>query len=101
MSLKDYFTWRKSDPLTPEEERRKVLEKEKQIATRKKEPWVAVLDTNVDPKNIRNGFFELDWNNEFIECLLDAGYTGETSEEIVEKWFKGVARQILAEEIKS
>ena len=97
MSLKDYFTWRKSDPLTPEEERRQVLEKEKRLATQQKKPWVAVLETSVDPKNISNGFFELDWNDEFIEMLVDHGYIGSTQEEIVEKWFKGVARQILAE----
>jgi len=101
MSIKDYFTWRKSDPLTPEEERRKILEAEKKEATRKKKPWVAVLDTSVDPKNVTNGFFELDWNNEFVEMLVDHGYIGSTQEEIVEKWFKSVARQILAEGIES
>ena len=59
--------------LSPEEERRAVLAKEKEEATKKGEPWVGVLDTKVNPENIRNGFFELDWNNEFIEQLLDAG----------------------------
>ena len=48
---------------TSEETRRAALEKEKQEATKKGEPWVAVLDTQVNPDNIRNGFFELDWNN--------------------------------------
>ena len=38
----------------------------KEIATEKKEPWVAVLDTHVNPDNIRNGFFELDWNEYFV-----------------------------------
>ena len=52
--------------LTAEEERRAVLAKEKEEATKNKQPWVGVLDTKVNPENIRNGFFELDWNNEFI-----------------------------------
>ena len=81
--------------LTAEEERRAVLAKENEEATKNKQPWVAVLDTKVNPENIRNGFFELDWNNEFIEQLLDAGYSGETNEQIVDSWFKTIARQVL------
>ena len=60
-----------------------------------------MLDTQVNPDNIRNGFFELDWNNEFIEQLLDAGYSGESNEEIVDKWFKSVIIQMLEEEGQS
>ena len=83
---------------TPEEQRRAILQKEKDQATKRKEPWVAVLDTQINPDNIRHGFFELDWNNEFIEQLLDAGYKGETNEQIVDSWFKTIARQILEDE---
>ena len=83
---------------TAEEERRLVLAKEKEQATKNGEPWVGVLDTKVNPENIRNGFFELDWNNEFIEQLLDAGYKGETNEQIVDAWFKTIARNILEEQ---
>ena len=83
--------------LSAEEERRAVLAKEKEQASKKGEPWVGVLDTKVNPDNIKNGFFELDWNNEFIEQLLDAGYTGETNEQIVDAWFKTIARQVLEE----
>jgi len=83
---------------TAEDVRRETLEQEKEQATKKGEPWVAVLDTQVNPENIRNGFFELDWNNEFIERLLDAGYKGETNEEIVDAWFRTIVTQMLAEE---
>ena len=75
-----------------------ALMKEKEEATKKGEPWVAVLDTKINEDNIRNGFFELDWNNEFIEKLLDAGYKGETNEQIVDGWFKTIASNILKEE---
>ena len=84
--------------LSPEEERKAVMAKEKEEATAKGEPWVGVLDTKVNPDNIRNGFFELDWNNEFVEKLMDAGYNGETAEEVVDGWFKTIARQILEDE---
>jgi len=86
---------------TPEDIRRAALEEEKAQATKKGEPWVAVLDTQVNPDNIRNGFFELDWNNEFIEQLLDAGYKGETNEQIVDQWFQSLVRQMLGEEGQS
>ena len=88
----------KSVEKTQEEVRREALEAEKEAATKAGEPWVAVLDTQINPENIRNGFFELDWNNEFIEQLLDAGYQGESPEEIVDAWFKTLARQMLEED---
>ena len=83
---------------TNEDKRRAILAKEKEEATAKGEAWVAVLDTQVNPENIRNGFFEIDWNNQFIEELLDAGYSGETNEEIVDQWFRTVVAQMLEEE---
>ena len=83
---------------TPEETRRKALEAEKELATKNGEAWVAVLDTQVNPDNIKNGFFELDWNNEFIEELLDAGYKGESNEQIVDSWFRSIVVQMLEEE---
>lgn len=83
---------------TTEEKRRDILAKEKAEATKAGKPWVAVLDTQINPENIKNGFFELDWNNEFIEELIDAGYSGETNEEIVDAWFRTIAMQILGEQ---
>ena len=83
---------------TTEDIRRDALESEKEAATKAGEAWVAVLDTQVNKDNIRNGFFELDWNNEFIEQLLDAGYSGETNEQIVDAWFKTIVSQMLEEE---
>ena len=86
---------------TSEELRREALEADKEAATKAGEPWVAVLDTQVNPDNIKNGFFELDWNNEFIERLLDAGYKGETNEQIVDSWFRTIVYQMLEEEGQS
>ena len=71
----------------------------KDRATAKGEPWVAVLDTKVNPDNIRNGFFELDWNEEFVVQLKQAGYgfDGDPDEEIVDRWFRDLALNMLAE----
>ena len=94
------FMKKKEQPVekTAEELRREALAKEKELATAEGKGWVAVLDTKVNPDNIRNGFFELDWNNEFIEELLDAGYSGESQEQIVDAWFKTIIGQMLEEE---
>lgn len=66
----------------------------KELATEKKESYIAVLDTKVNKDNVRNGFFELDWNEYFIVELRLAGYQGETEEEIVDKWFQDLCRNI-------
>ncbi len=72
----------------------------KERATKRKEPWVSVLDTHVNKENVRNGFFELDWNEYFIVQLKQAGYgyDGDPEEEIVDRWFRDLARNLLAEE---
>lgn len=69
----------------------------KELATEKKEPWVAVLDTHVNKDNIRNGFFELDWNEYFVLQLKEAGYQGDTEEAVVDQWFQELCRGVGAE----
>ena len=72
----------------------------KERATLRGEPWVSVLDTHVNKDNIRNGFFELDWNDEFIVQLKQAGYgfDGDPEEEIVDRWFRDLASNMLMEQ---
>jgi hypothetical protein len=72
----------------------------KDRATKKKEPWVAVLDTKVNKDNIRNGFFELDWNEYFVLQLRQAGYgfEGDPEEEIVDRWFRELCANVASEE---
>jgi hypothetical protein len=69
----------------------------KELATEKKEPWVAVLDTHVNKDNIRNGFFELDWNEYFVLQLKEAGYQGDTEEAVVDRWFQELCRGVGSE----
>jgi alkylation response protein AidB-like acyl-CoA dehydrogenase len=72
----------------------------KERATAKGEPWVSVLDTHVNKDNIRNGFFELDWNELFVLQLKQAGYgfDGDPDEEIVDRWFRDIVKNMLADE---
>ncbi len=85
-----------------EKEKDELLSKRdpKAYATRKKQPWVGVLDVKVNEKNVRNGFFELDWNKYFIQQLIDAGYgvANDEEEEIVDRWFRDIVGNILDEE---
>ena len=71
----------------------------KSRATARGEPYVSVLDTHVNKDNVRNGFFELDWNDEFIVQLRQAGYgfEGDPEEYIVDRWFRDLASNMLAE----
>ena len=71
----------------------------KERATSRNEPWVAVLDTHVNKENIRNGFFELDWNEYFIIQLKQAGYgaDGDLDEEIVDRWFRDIVYNMFTE----
>lgn len=80
------------------EEQAKLSPKER--ATAQGMPYVVVLDTHVNKDNIRNGFFELDWNEEFIVQLKAAGYgfDGDPEEEIVDRWFRDLAANMLADE---
>ena len=96
--VKDAFVKKKDVKTEVKDPKIEALMAEKEKATKDGKPWVAVLNTHINKDNIKNGFFELDWNNEFIEQLVDAGYKGESNEQIVDSWFKTIARNILAEQ---
>ena len=94
--IKKIFGKKDPEPVVEKTEPVKLSPKEQ--ATANKEPWVAVLDTHVNKENIRNGFFELDWNEYFVVQLRSAGYNGESDEAIVDQWFSELCRNVGAEE---
>ena len=69
----------------------------KQIADAKGEPWVTVVQVELDPDNIGNGAFELDWNDKFITNLVRAGYKGKDDAALVDQWFQDVCKNIVQE----
>lgn len=69
----------------------------KQIATEKMEPWVDVVTVELDPKNIGQGSFEIDWNEYFVAKLIKVGYKGENDEQIIDQWFQDVCRNVVLE----
>lgn len=89
---------RAAEEAVKQEEIAKMTPKER--ATARGEPWIAVLDTHINKDNIRNGFFELDWNDHFVLQLKQAGYgfDGDPDEEIVDRWFRDIVSQMLVDE---
>ena len=91
-----------SEKAALEEQELKLLKQRdpKAYHTRKKEPWVNVIDVKVNEENVRNGFFELDWNKYFIAQLVEAGYgvDNDPEEEIVDRWFRDIVYNMLDEE---
>jgi hypothetical protein len=86
---------RAADLAREQEELAKLSPKDR--ATRKKEPWVGVLNTHINKDNIRNGFFELDWNEYFVLQLKQEGYgaDGDLDEEIVDRWFRELCANVV------
>jgi hypothetical protein len=73
---------------------------EKELATEKDEPYVAILSMDIDPENLHQGSFELDWNEKFVANLVRAGYMikkEDTDAEIVDRWFQNVCRHVVME----
>lgn len=72
----------------------------KELATQSGEPYVAVVSMDIDPNNVQNGAFELDWNDKFVANLVRAGYqmdAKDTDADIVDRWFTAVCRNIVLE----
>lgn len=73
---------------------------EKELATEAGEPYVAVLKMDVDPNNLHQGAFELDWNEIFVARLVKAGYMmkpDDTDADIVDRWFQNICRHVVME----
>ena len=88
---------KKANLALEQEESAKLAPKDR--ATRLKEPWVGVLNTHINKDNIRNGFFELDWNDQFVLKLKQEGYgfDGDKDEEIVDRWFRELCANVVVD----
>ena len=101
-----FFDRFKKQPPAKEEKEKvirvpKVSEKTaKQTATEKNEPYVAIVTMDIDPNNLHQGAFELDWNEIFIARLVKAGYMMKPTDadsDIVDRWFQNVCRHVVME----
>ena len=72
----------------------------KELATEAGEPYINIISVELDPNDIGNGSFELDWNDVFVARLVKAGYMqrkDDTDDQIVDRWFQNICRNILNE----
>jgi hypothetical protein len=83
---------------TPKTDKKsRVKKSDKDLATERGDPYVTILSMDVDPENIHQGAFELDWNEKFVANLIRAGYVGKTDADIVDQWFQNVCRHVVME----
>ena len=90
----------KEKPVDKTKPKAKPKKTDKEIAIAAGEPYVSILSMDIDPKDINNGAFELDWNEKFISNLVRAGYqlkAGEPEHDIVDRWFQNVCRNVVLE----
>jgi hypothetical protein len=101
MGLFDRFKKKPPKTAEPQERPAKVSKRSpKDIATEKGEPYVSILGMEVDPDNLHQGSFELDWNSIFVTRLIRAGYMmkeDDTDADIVDRWFQNVCRHVVME----
>jgi hypothetical protein len=84
----------------PKKEKKKIELSAKELATQKGEPYVTITRVDIDPNDMNNGAFELDWNDKFLLNLIKMGYKKsetDTDNEIVDRWFQSVCRNIALE----
>ena len=97
MGLFDRFKKKPEPEVKKEPKPREAKKSPKDLATERGEPWVNIESVELDPENIGNGAFELDWNEFFVAKLIRAGYKGRDDQQIVDQWFQDVCRNVVLE----
>ena len=102
LGVLDMFDWlkkktKKSPAIEQPVKSKEPIKTDKELATEAGEPYIAVLKMDVDPNNLHQGAFELDWNEIFVARLIKAGYQGKVDADIVDQWFQNVCRHVVME----
>ena len=87
-------------PPPPPPKKKESTKTAKEIATEASEPYVVMVRMDIDPNNLHQGAFELDWNDVFVARLVKAGYMmkrEDTDADIVDRWFQNVCRHVVME----
>ena len=105
--IKNLFKKQEVEPVVKKKETKPKQQKPsapklsaKQKATVAGEPYIAIIKVELNPDNINDGAFELDWNDKFVLNLIKAGYKqrdDDTDQIIVERWFQYTCRNVALE----
>jgi hypothetical protein len=90
----------KKEPTKPKQVKAKTELTEKEKATAAGEPYIAITKVEINPENINDGAFDLDFNDKFVLNLIKAGYRqreDDTDVIIVDRWFQTVCRNVALE----
>jgi hypothetical protein len=100
MGLFDRFRKKAAKPTESKAKPERTKKSEKDLANERGEPYVAILSMDLDPDNLHQGSFELDWNEIFVARLVKAGYMKnkeDSDADIVDRWFQNVCRHVVME----
>lgn len=84
----------------PRKKKEEVKLSPKELATLNNEPYISIIKVDIDPNDINNGSFELDYNDKFVLNLIKSGYKirdDDSDVQIVDRWFQTVCRNIALE----
>jgi hypothetical protein len=103
--IKKWFGTPEAEPAPAPEPKAKKAPKKKELTPKEQanaigEPYVNIISVDLDPADINNGSFELDWNDKFLANLVKQGYKirpDDTEAQIVDRWFQTVCRNIALE----
>jgi hypothetical protein len=100
MGLFDRFKKKAPEPAKAVDLPKPKKKTEKELANERGEPYVNIVSMEIDPDNLHQGAFELDWNDKFVSNLVRAGYQmkqDDTDADIVDRWFQNVCRHVVME----
>jgi len=103
--LKNLFAKKPEPKVEPEVKKVKEPKPKKELSDKEKatlnnEPYVAITKVEINPDNIHDGAFELDWNDKFVVNLVKSGYKikeTDTEAEIVDRWMQQICKTIALE----
>ena len=73
---------------------------DKNMATLEGKEYVRVVGMELDKDKPGQGFFELDFNDNFVEYLAQNGYEGLESDQIVDNWFSDLCKNIVLNDLE-
>ena len=73
---------------------------DKNMATHNGEDYIRVVGMELDEGQPGKGFFELDFNDNFVEYLAESGYGGVEPDQIVDSWFSDLCKNIVLSDLE-
>jgi hypothetical protein len=73
---------------------------DKNMANLNGEDYIRVVGMELDEDSPGQGFFELDFNDNFVEYLAKSGYDGVEQDQIVDNWFSDLCKNIVLQDLE-